>query len=48
MQKELGNAIYELLDLPKLELGAGLLNTLGVKADDILDQEFVNKKQQED
>ena len=42
------DAIYELPDTPKLELGDGLLNTLGVQADDILDQEFVNKKQQED
>ena len=35
-------------DPPKLELGDGLLNTLGVKADDILEQKFVNQKQQED
>ena len=33
---------------PKLELGDGLLNSVGVEADDILDQKFVNKKQQED
>ena len=48
VQKELDDTIYELLDPPKLELGDGLLNTLGLKGDDILDQEFVNKKQQED
>ena len=42
------DTIYELPDYPKPELGDGLLNTLGVEADDILDQEFVNKKQQED
>ena len=42
------DTIHELPDPPKLELGDGLLNTLRVKADDILDQEFVNKKQQED
>ena len=48
VQKELDDTIYELLDLPKLELGDGFLNTLGVEGDDILDQEFVNKKQQED
>ena len=35
-------------DPPKLELGDGLLNTLGVEIDDTLDQEFGNKKQQED
>ena len=48
VQKELDDTIHELPDPPKLELGDGLLNTLRVKADDILDQEFVNKKQQED
>ena len=42
------DTIHELPDPPKLELGDDLLNTLGVKADDIFDQEFVNKKQQED
>ena len=42
------DTIYELLDPPKLELGDGLLNILGVEGDDILDQEFVNKKQQDD
>ena len=39
---------YELLDPPKLELGDGLLNSLGVQVDDILEQKFVNQKQQED
>ena len=42
------NTIYELPDPPKPELGDGLLNSLGVKADDILEQKFGNKKQQED
>ena len=32
----------------KLELGYGLLNSLGVEADDILEQKFGNKRQQED
>ena len=46
-QKELDDTIYELPDPPKLELGDGLLNSLGVKANDTLEQKFVNKKQQE-
>ena len=37
VQKELDDTIYELPDPPKLELGDGLLNTLGVQADDILE-----------
>ena len=37
VQKELDDTIYELPDPPKLELGDGLLNTLGVEADDILE-----------
>ena len=48
VQEELDDTIYELPDLPKLELGDGLLNTLDVQADDILKQKFVNEKQQED
>ena len=44
----LDDTIYELPDPPKLELGYSLLNTLCVEADDILDQEFINIKQQED
>ena len=39
VQKELDDMIYELPDL---------LNLLGVQADDILEQNFVNQKQQED
>ena len=40
--------IYELPDPPKLELGDGLLNSLGAEADDILEQKFINKKEEED
>ena len=47
-QKELDDTIYELPDPPKLELGDGLLNSLGAEADDISEQKFVNIKQQED
>ena len=35
-------------DPPKLELGDRLLNTLGVQADNIFEQKFVNQKQEED
>ena len=42
------NTIYELPDRPKPELGDGLLNSLGVEADDTLEQKFGNKRQQED
>ena len=37
VQKELDDTIYELPDPPKLELGDGLLNSLGVKANDTLE-----------
>ena len=47
-QRELDKTIYELPDPPRLELVNGLLNSLGVHADNILDQKFVNRKQQED
>ena len=40
--------IYELPDPPKLELGDGLLNPLGVEADDILELQFVDKKEEQD
>ena len=36
-QKELDDTIFEFPDPPKLELGDGLLNSLGVDADDILE-----------
>ena len=47
-QQELDDAIYELPDPPKLELGNGLLNLLDVEANDILEQKFFNKRKQED
>ena len=40
--------IYEILDLPKLELGDGLANILGAEAKDILKENFVNPKKLED
>ena len=44
-QKYLNNKIYELPDdSPKLKLGFGLANLLGVEAEDILDEKFKNKK----
>ena len=45
--KELDDTIYELPNPPKLELADGLLNSLGVQADDIFEQKFL-KKQRED
>ena len=47
VQKELDDTIYELPDPARLELGDGLLNSLGVEADDILEEKYVNKKQEE-
>ena len=48
VQQQLDDMIYELPDPPKLELADGLLNSLGVEADDILEQKFINKKEEED
>ena len=48
VQKELDDTIFELPDHPRLELGDGLLNSLVVEVDDILEQKYVNKKQEED
>ena len=36
VQQESDDAIYKLPDPPKLELGDGLLNSLGIEAVDIL------------
>ena len=48
-QKYLNNKIYELPDdSPKLKLGFGLANFLGVVAEDILNEKFKNKKELED
>lgn len=48
VQKELDSTIFELPDPPKHELGDSLISLLGVEADDILEQKFVDKKEQED
>ena len=49
VQKELDDKIYEMpVDPPKLELGDGLGNILRPEAEDILDEEFLNKKELED
>ena len=48
VQKELDNTIYELPDIPTLELRDGLLDALGVEPNDVLDCQFVTKKQEED
>ena len=47
-QKYPENIIYELPDdPPKLELGDGLANLLGIESEDILDEKSVNKKELE-
>ena len=43
VRKELDDTIYELPNPPKLELADGLLNSLGVQADDIFEQTFLKK-----
>ena len=49
VQQQLDYTLYELPDHPpKLELGDGLLNSLGVEADDVLHQEFVSNKELQD
>ena len=45
---EIDENIYELPDLPKLELGDQLRNTLGAEAEDILKAEYVTSKELED
>ena len=42
-QRELDDTIYELPHPPRLELGDGVINSLVVEADDILDQKIVEK-----
>ena len=49
VQQQLDDTLYELPDSPpKLELGDGLLNSLGVEADDVLNREFVSNKELQD
>ena len=49
VQQQLDDTLYELRDdPPKLELGDGLLNSLGVEADDVLHREFVSNKELKD
>ena len=49
VQQQLGDTLYELPDNPpKLELEDSLLNSLGVEADDVLDQKFVSNKELQD
>ena len=47
-QRELDDTIYELSHPPTLELGDGVINSLVVEADDILDQKIVEKKEEEE
>ena len=45
---EIDDKIYELPDLPKLELGDQLLNTLGAEAEAIFEDNFVTSKELEE
>ena len=45
---KIDDKIYEIPDLPKLELGDQLLNTLGAEAEDILKEDFVSSNELED
>ena len=45
---ETDDKIYEIPDLPKLELGNQLLNILGSEAEDILERDFISSKKLED
>ena len=48
MLEEIDDKIYEIPDLPKLELRDDLANILGTEAEDILKENFVNSKKLED
>ena len=48
VQKELDDTIHELPDIPTIELGDGLLDALGVEANNVLENQFVTKKEEED
>ena len=48
VQKELDDTIYKLPDILILELGDGLLNVLRVEANDVLDSQFITKKEEEE
>ena len=48
MLEEIDDKIYEIPDLPKLELEDGLANILVAEAKDILEENFVNPKKLED
>ena len=48
VQKELDDTIHELPDIPTIELGDGLLDELGVEANNVLENQFVTKKEEED
>ena len=42
------DTLYELSDEPPLELGNGLFNVLGIEVNDVLDKEFITKKEEND
>ena len=46
--EEIDEKIYQVPDPSKLELGHGLVKLLGAKAEDILEDNFINYKELED
>ena len=45
---QIDDSIYKLPDQPDLELGDGLINTLGVEANDLLNSYFITKQEEND
>ena len=45
---QIDDTIYELPEQPDLELGNGLINTLGVEANDLLDSNFITSQEEND
>ena len=45
---QIDDRICELPEQPDLELGSGLIDTLGVEANDLLDADFITKEEEND
>ena len=45
---QIDDTIYELPEQPDLELGSGLIDALGVEANDLLDADFITKEEEND
>ena len=46
MSIQIDDTIYELPKPPDLELGSGLVDTLGVEANDLLNADFITKEEE--